>query len=928
MTRQPRAEGLALHDDTLREVLPNGLTLLIRRDTSAPVVAIVTYVKAGYFDETDDLVGIAHVLEHMFFKGTPSRGVGQIARETKANGGYLNAHTIYDHTSYYTVLPSAAFVQGLEIQFDAYAHSIIDPGELARELEVIIQEVKRKRDTPTAVAIESLYALLFDAHRIRRWRMGEEDALRELTSEKLHAFYRHWYRPSNTILSIVGDVDPDIVRREVLARHGALADTPAPRDAGPVESAPAGFRLRDWSGDVVQQQLAFGWRTPASGHPDAVALDLAGVALGTGRASRLYRAVRERQLASSVSAWNYTAGDIGVFVLHAESPAEHAVQAAAQTWRETQAARLHGFRPTEVVRAQRITEARWLRRLETMDGQANYLASWEAEGGLAAGATYYDRLMSLDARALKGVLERHLDPSQAAVVSYHGAGTAPLAIDAAAGRAMLAEVESLGSSVLPPPSMPTPADIPAIADPEQEPADNPVHNLVPDGAHDPIPSSPHDARVQIQADVQHGVHTYRTAGGVPILILPRAGAPIVHIGIFQRGGSCAEPPEREGLARLTAQAMLKGTATRSGARIAELAEELGASIAVNAGLESLGWSLSVPKRHLGVAAALLADVVQHPAFGADGVETERALALAEVARARDDMYRWPMRLATSAAYGTHPYARAVIGTDTSLALLDTQDVRAFHAAHILTGNTVLAVVGDVQPDAVAHSLAGHFAELAWHGDELVPNVVWPPAMLPVAEARDKQQTALAMLFPGPSRRDDARYAARVLSAVASGLGGRFFEQLRDRQSLAYTVSAFPIERHVSGAFAAYIATSPEREDEARAGLLAEFARLRAEPPSDDEMERARRYLIGTHAIALQSGASVLGDMVDAWLFGSGLHELLETETMVARVTADDVLSLARRYYVEGNVVEGVVRGVMPAGATRAPTDSAAALLSV
>src|ERR671930_2753287 len=121
-----------------RRVLSNGLRVLVRRDVSAPVVAIVTYVSAGYFDETDDVVGIAHVLEHMYFKGTPTRGVGEIAKQTKAVGGYLNAATIYDHTSYYTVVPSSGFRQGLEVQADAYAHSLIDPGELGRELEVII----------------------------------------------------------------------------------------------------------------------------------------------------------------------------------------------------------------------------------------------------------------------------------------------------------------------------------------------------------------------------------------------------------------------------------------------------------------------------------------------------------------------------------------------------------------------------------------------------------------------------------------------------------------------------------------------------------------------------------------------------------------------------------------------------------------------
>ncbi|MEO8577761.1 MAG: insulinase family protein, partial [Gemmatimonadales bacterium] len=142
-----------------RTVLPNGLTVLVRRDSSAPVVAIVTQVKAGYFDEADDVSGIAHVLEHMFFKGTERRGVGDIAKETKASGGYLNAHTIYDATAYFTVLPSSGFAAGLDIQADAYSSSLIDSAELSKELEVIIQEAKRKTDNPPVLAVETLYEL-------------------------------------------------------------------------------------------------------------------------------------------------------------------------------------------------------------------------------------------------------------------------------------------------------------------------------------------------------------------------------------------------------------------------------------------------------------------------------------------------------------------------------------------------------------------------------------------------------------------------------------------------------------------------------------------------------------------------------------------------------------------------------------------------
>ncbi|MEQ1691264.1 MAG: pitrilysin family protein [Gemmatimonas sp.] len=883
MSRITVGEGLALHHETEREVLPNGLTLLVRRDATAPVVAIVTHVKAGYFDECDERVGIAHVLEHMFFKGTPTRGVGTIARETKANGGYLNAHTIYDHTSYYTVLPSASFAQGLDIQFDAYANSLIDDGELARELEVIIQEAKRKRDTPAAVTIESLYALLHDHHRIRRWRIGDEAGLRTLTAQAVRSFYRAWYQPSNTIISIVGDIDPAVVRREVYARHGAMPSAPVPREIGPVERTPPGFRLREMSGDIAQQQVAFGWRAPNVAHPDTPALDLAGVALGTGRASRLYRAVRDRQLASSVSAWHYTTGDVGVFVVQAEATGEYAPLAAQQMWREVDAARTQGFRVSEVVRAQRILEARWLRRLETMDGQAAYLASWEAIGGIACATSYYDRLFSLQANTLQDATQRHLELSQMSVVSYHPTRTRPLATDADALNQWLRDAEGQGSSVLPPPHIPTPAyGVPLAVSTR--------------------------ARTMEQARVLDGVHVRELSGGVSVLVLPKKGAPLASIGMFQRGGASAGPDGREGLARLTAHAMLKGTLTRSGAQIAEAVEELGASISVSAALESLGWSLSVPVRYLAAAVATLADITQHPSFPDDGVDTERALALAEVTRLRDDMVRWPARLATQAAYGAHPYARTVIGTAESLESIDTAMVRAFHAEQIQRGATVIAVVGDVDPAATFSLIAREFTALSFREDDVPVPQEWPAGRLRAVEHRDKQQTALSLLFPGPARHDPERFTARVLSAVASGLGGRFFEQLRDRQSLAYTVSAYPLERRVGGAFAAYIATSPAREDEAREGLMGEFAKLRAAAPDATEIDRARRYLIGAHAIGQQVGSTVMGELVDAWLFGSGLGELREYSERIATVTAAQVQSFAERYFDPARVVEGIVRG--------------------
>jgi zinc protease len=415
-------------DATVRK-LDNGLTVVIREDHSAQVVAIVTYVDAGYFDEPDHWVGISHVLEHMYFKGTSTRGPGGIAQETKAAGGYLNASTIYDHTSYYSVLPSSAFDEGLAIQSDALLNSLIDEAELARELEVIIQEAKRKLDNPAAVARETVFELLFDRHRMRRWRIGTEAELRTLKRQDVLDFFHGWYRGSSTVLVVAGDVATDTALAAVAQQYQHLRAGVVQRDRGPAEPPHHQFRWRELSGDVKQTRLEIGWRTQPTLHMDTPALDLLAVVLGQGRASRLYREVRDRGLASGVSAHNYTPTELGVFGVSAEVEPADTRNALRAIFRS-----ITGVRDTitddEIARAQSMVEARMLRGLETMEGQANFLAEWQSAGNWRLGFQYLDRLLALDAHAIAAVAARYLVPEHAAVLAYRPANAAPIAADA------------------------------------------------------------------------------------------------------------------------------------------------------------------------------------------------------------------------------------------------------------------------------------------------------------------------------------------------------------------------------------------------------------------------------------------------------------------------------------------------------------------
>jgi zinc protease len=865
-----------LNPETVRRAtLPNGMRVVVRRDTSAPVAAIVTYVSAGYFDETDDVVGIAHVLEHMYFKGTPTRAVGEIARQTKAAGGYLNAATIYDHTFYYAVVPSSGFAQALEVQADAYRNSLIDADELARELEVIIQEAKRKADSPGAVAIETMYELLHDRHRIRRWRIGREDGLRKLGRDDVVGFYRNFYRPSTTVLVIVGDLDPDDVMRHVHDLYGDISGGEPRHSPGMSEERDPGFRYRELSGDIAQTQIAMGWRTPGTLHPDSPALDMLATVLGAGRASRLYRAARERKLVSSIVCYNYTPRDIGVFAVQAEAPPDRAAAALEAIWDQLRRVRDEGVGSLELERARRITQSRWVRRLEDMEGQANYIAEWEALGNWEIGERYYERMLATRPEDVRDVARRYIEEDQVAVLVYRPAAAPP---GAASGEALRARLEQARAAAL--------EDTSAVAQAA-------------------VASAAKTAR---RVRVEAGVYIYTLPSGVPVLVKLRAGSPLTYAGAFALGGSNAERIETGGRTMLMARTAVKGTRRRSAVQIAEDGEMLGGSVGAHIGGDSVGWTISVPASHTAAAVELLADVALHPTFDAAALETERTIALSEVATLRDDMYRYPMRLALQTAFAGHPYGVPALGTESSLRTHTRADLEAWHRTQFLEGTTVLAIVGDGEPDALAEVLARHFGELGHRPAATLERPRWPERFTQAAEQRDKAQTAIVMSWPSPARDDVARFDVAMISGVASGLGGRLFEELRDKQSLCYTVHAFANERRVAGTFNAYIATSPEKEVVAREGLLRELQKLREQPVTAEELERAQMYAIGTHAIRQQSGAAVLAEMVDAWMFGT-LAELEEFQSRVRAVTATGMMETAQRYFDPQRRVEGIVRGV-------------------
>lgn len=859
-------------DRVRREVLPNGLTVLVQRDASAPVASVVTHVKAGFFDEPDRWQGVSHVLEHMFFKGTARRGPGDVARETKSAGGYLNAGTGYDHTSYFVVLPASGLATAIDIQADALRNSVIDPEELARELKVIIQEAKRKLDSPESVAGEKLNEVMYDRHRIRRWRIGHEEMLATFTREDVRGYYKSRYVPGRTIVSIVGDVDEEAALELARAAYSDWDGAAGVIDASPEEPARRGIRVRTLRGDITHTHLALGWRAVPPLDPDAPALDLAAAVLGMGRGSWLYRALREPGIVTTAASYFYAPTELGLFEIAAEAEPERLEEVIAGI--AGQVSRLAKIGPDagDLDRARTLLLTRWARRLEPMDGRASALAEAEALKHYSYLDDEYAALQSVTPRTVQEAAARYLDGELVSGLVYH---------PTSAGKDLTSEILSSAFRATP---APAPIEVPIRAADGNRPVSH--------------------AQGRSTAGVYHVA-----LPGADLLVRSKTGVPTVTLGVYLPR-SRPEHPGQAGIGVLALRSAVRGAGELDAAGLAFGFERLGGSLGVSAASDWLGFTTSVLVDRMKEAAHLLHLVMTEAALADDDVIRERTLMLEEALQVADDMFRFPFQLAFRAAFGERGYGLPVSGLPETLPAIEPATTRDFFDS-AMSGRAAIVAVGDVDPEKTASVLAGVFGDLP--PANLRPRSLIQPWAVkgdPAAKVieREKAQSAFAMAFPGPARNEVTRHAAEVWSAVASGLGGRLFESLRSRRSLAYTVLANSWQRGGAGALLTYIACAPERENEARQEMLKELEQFRQETVTPTELTQAVNYLAGQAEVSRQSAAAVAGEIVEAWLIGDGLEELDDPGEVYRRVSATDVQQVARAYLDPSLRAEGIVRG--------------------
>jgi len=403
----------------VREILQNGVVLIAQEHRASDVVALQLWVRVGGRDESPDELGLSHYLEHMLFKGTPTRPPGSIDALIEGLGGTSNAFTSYDYTHYDVVLPGGRLRAGMELLADIGVNAAFVPDELESEKKVVFEEMNLVEDDPEKFLNRRLTELAYAPHPYGRPILGTRELIQALTRERLAAYYTKRYVPRNMVLVVVGAVTPAEARAAARETFGRLRGAEPARPAPPPPPAVDRSRRVEVPRDEKQAYLGLAWRAAATADEDIYPVDLLTYILGDSPSSRLNQTVRERlRLVSAIEASYVASEQGGIVKVTARLEPANLEKAEAAILDVIRRVRAEGVTEAERQRAIITAESSYAFDIETAEGLAKSYGQAETTWTLENELAYLDRLRQISAAQIQAVARKYFGDDNYARVRF------------------------------------------------------------------------------------------------------------------------------------------------------------------------------------------------------------------------------------------------------------------------------------------------------------------------------------------------------------------------------------------------------------------------------------------------------------------------------------------------------------------------------
>jgi zinc protease len=839
-----------------KEVLDNGLVVIVHEDRKAPVVAVNIWYHVGSKNEAPGRTGFAHLFEHLMFQGTEHYDGEYLTALESLGSTDFNATTWFDRTNYFQTVPRNALDAVLWLESERMGHfqAAITQAKLDEQRGVVKNEKRQGDNQPYGRVWEHIQPALFPPGHPYSWEtIGSMADLDAATLDDVRQWFRTWYGPNNAVLAIAGDVDTATVIARVKHYFGDIAPVPPLTRPGlwiPRHTENRRMTLQD---RVPQARIYRSWTAPNWGSEAARHLGLAAAVLAGDKNSRLYeRLVYRERLATDVSLATLPLEIAGVsyLVVSAQPGAD--------------LARIEHIVDEELAAFFRKGPSR--RELErvTTDLRAGFLRGIEKVGGYGGKAGTLAESMVLGGRpdAWKADLAA-LDTAtpedlRSAAAQWLGDGSFTLtvlpypALGAATGGA--------DRSRLPEPGDPPAASFPAI-------------------------------------------ERATLANGLEVVLAPRPGSGLVELQLLLPGGFAADPGARPGTANLAMGMLDEGTANRSALQISEELTLLGASLGTGASLDHAYVGLSALRDKLAPSLSLMADIVLAPAFPPAEIERLRAIYLANLRQEQSRPNSMALRVLPALLFGTaHPYGRPLTGsgTEASLRALTREDLTSFHAAWFRPNHATVVAAGDTTMAQLRPELERLFG--AWPAGDVPAAPLPAPARADtdVLYVLDRPGADQSVIFAGktlPPTGGSEDLALQMLHSVLGGkVSARINMNLREDKHWSYGAYTSLVDARGPRPFFAYAPVQTDKTAEALLELRRELQEITtSRPVTAPELERVRSTDLLGLAGRWETNAAVAGALARSARFGLGDDYWLRYPAALGAVTLDQVNDAARRH---------------------------------
>jgi zinc protease len=880
----------ALYEGIRAERLDNGLRVYLKPVAGSPVVTTMVAYRVGSADEDLDNTGLSHYLEHLMFKGTEKLMPGDIDRMTQINGGQNNAYTTNDYTIFHFDFAADRWDMALRIEADRMHNlRIDDQHEFRQEKGAVTSELERNEDEPWDLEQKTILPLLFGpdnpyGHPV----IGQRVHVRRATAEIIKAHYDKWYHPNNASLIICGGFDPDraIVRVKELFGPIPSAELPARKPNVPIEHKEPVHNEFPSKFDV--SRMVMGFNTVSSGDPDLPALEFTQALLSGGKTSRFYKKLVEgNEIATSADAFHSWGRYPGWFGVQVELlPGKDRAKAEQLVADELKNLADNPIPQEEMDRVRQLLVAGAVFDREAVHQLADNIAQGVSVNKLDWLKTLLPRIAAVTAADVQRVARKYLDPQHRVVV-----WSVPKP----------QKEESTSNND------PTwRSNLAGISDLDRRGGGRKrfvAIGIAPTGQSARHRSDAADATAT--PGIAAGDFSLKPArrvklpNGLVLLLWENHRLPIVVTEAFVEDVSLRAPDDKAGLASLMGSLLDEGTPEHTGPQVAEAIENVGGAMSFN----SSGGSVKVLSSDRAVGLSLLIECLRTAKFPAAAFAREQQHQLAAI----DDAEREPMQrggmLFRRLVYGSHPLARPALGTKASVEKLTAQECIALRDRLFVPDNMLVAVAGDFNPGDVVADMKRLTAD--WHPGNLpplkTPEIEQPKEFVEkVVTMPEAAQLQFFMGQVGIRRSNPDYYKLLVMDYVlgtGNGFTDRLSSRLRDREGLAYTVTAniSSSAGEEPGTFSCYSGIRAKDFAQVKKEFLEELNRIRTEPPKAREVEDVKKFLLGSLPFQFTTNEQIAAKLLTVERFHLGFDYLADYRRAVEAVTPADVEEVARKY---------------------------------